>query len=67
MDEKLLKLYKEYASTEESFAILFTKKHLSQSKGHWVNIDDSERYEMSNDDFHFRHVKGGSSMNASII
>jgi hypothetical protein len=59
MDEKLLKLYREYANSEDGLAILFAKKHLSQTKGHWVNIDDSQRYEMSSDDSHFRYVIGG--------
>jgi hypothetical protein len=59
MDEKLLKKYREYANTEEAFAILFVKKHLAQAKGHWVDIYDCQRYEMSSDNFHFRFVVGG--------
>jgi len=47
MDDKLLKKYREYASTEEAFAVLFMKKHVSQAKGHWVDIVDYQRYEMS--------------------
>ena len=59
MDEKLLRKYRAYASSEDAFAILFTKKNLNQTKGHWVDIDDSRRYEMSSDNFHFRYVIGG--------
>lgn len=59
MDDNLLKKYREYANTEEAFAVLFVKKHLSQSKGHWVDIDDCQNYEMSSDNLHFRYVLGG--------
>lgn len=59
MDDKLLKKYREYANTEDSLAVLFTKKHLDQAKGHWIDIDDCRRYEMSSDDLHFRFVEGG--------
>jgi hypothetical protein len=59
MDDKLLKKYREYANTEEAFAVLFVKKHLAQAKGHWVDIDDCRRYEMSSDNLHFRFVVGG--------
>ena len=59
MDEKLLRKYRAYANSEEAFAILFAKKNLNQTKGHWVDIDESKRYEMSSDNFHFRYVIGG--------
>ncbi len=59
MDDKLLKKYLEYAKTEEAFAVLFVKKHLSQAEGHWVDIVDCRRYEMSLDNLHFRFVVGG--------
>ena len=59
MDEKLLKKYLEYANTDEAFAVLFVKKHLSQAKGHWVDIADCQRYETSSDNLHFRFVFGG--------
>jgi hypothetical protein len=59
MDDKLLKKYLKYANTEESFAVLFVKKHLAQAKGHWVDIVDCRRYEMSSDSLHFRFVIGG--------
>lgn len=59
MDERLLKRYREYASTEEAFAVLLVKKHLVQAKGHWVDVVDCRRYEMSPDNMHFRFVVGG--------
>lgn len=59
MDDKLLKKYLEYASTDEAFAVLFVKKNLAQAEGHWVDIDDCQRYEMSSDNLHFRFVVGG--------
>ena len=58
MDDKLLARYREYASTEEAFAVLFVKKHLVQATGHWVDIVDFRRYEMSPDNLHFRFVVG---------
>lgn len=58
MDNKLLKRYMEYASSEEAIAVLFVKKNLSQAVGHWIDIDDCKRYEMSLDDLHFRFVVG---------
>ncbi len=59
MNDKLLEKYLEYASTEEAFAVLFVKKHLAQAKGHWVDIVECRRYEMSSDNLHFRFVVGG--------
>ncbi|MFQ3247705.1 MAG: hypothetical protein ACI9SP_004364 [Arenicella sp.] len=59
MDERLLKLYRAHASSEEAIAILFVKKNLDQAKGCWVDITDYQRYEMSSDDLHFRYVIGG--------
>ncbi|MYN12770.1 hypothetical protein GSY71_06380 [Pusillimonas sp. TS35] len=59
MDERLLKRYREYASTEEAFAVLLVKKYLAQAKGHWVDVVDCRRYEMSPDNMHFRFVVGG--------
>ena len=59
MDERLLKRYREYASTEEAFAVLLVKKHLAQAKGHWVDVVNCRRYEMSPDNMHFRFVVGG--------
>ena len=59
MDEKLLRRYREYARTEEAFAVLLVKKNLAQSKGHWVDIVNCRRYDMSSDPMHFRFVIGG--------
>ncbi|MGD2118230.1 MAG: hypothetical protein PVG66_07720 [Chromatiales bacterium] len=59
MDDKLLQKYLEYASTDEAFAVLFVKKYLAQAKGHWIDIVDCRRYEMSSDNLHFRFVVGG--------
>ena len=59
MDDKLLKRYREYARTEEAFAVLFVKKHLIEAKGHWIDIVKCRRYEMSSDNLHFRFVIGG--------
>jgi len=59
MDDKLLEKYLQYANTEESFAVLFVKKHLAQAKGHWVDIVNYRRYEKSSDNLHFRFVVGG--------
>jgi hypothetical protein len=59
MDDRLLKRYREYASTEEAFAVLLVKKHLAQAKGHWVDVVNCRRYEMSRDNMHFRFVVGG--------
>ncbi|MEM5341463.1 hypothetical protein [Paraburkholderia azotifigens] len=58
MDHRLLKKYREYANTEEAFAVLFVKKHLTQANGHWVDVVDFQRYEMSSDSLHFRFVVG---------
>ena len=59
MNETLLKKYLKYANTDEAFAVLFAKKHLEKTKGHWVDIIDCLRYEMSSDNLHFRFVNGG--------
>lgn len=59
MDKALLRKYKEYAATEEAYAVLFVRKHLRKAQGHWIDITDSRKYEMSDDDLHFRYVHGG--------
>lgn len=59
MDDKLLERYLKYANSEEALAVLFVKKHIIKAKGHWVDIDDCRRYEMSTDKMHFRFVTGG--------
>src|SRR5690554_7703906 len=59
MNEKLLKKYLKYAGTDEAFAVLFAKKHIEDTRGHWVDVVDCRRYEMSSDNLHFRFVVGG--------
>lgn len=59
MDDRLLQRYREYASSEEAFAVLLVKKHLPRTKGYWVDIVNCRRYEMSADSMHFRFVVGG--------
>ncbi len=59
MNDKLIKKYLAYANTDEAFAVLFVKKYLPQLKGHWIDVADCERYEMSSDNLHFRFVVGG--------
>jgi len=59
MDDRLLKKYLKYSSTQEAFAVLFVKKYLPQAKGNWIDIVDYQYYEMSSDRLHFRFVVGG--------
>ncbi len=59
MNESLLKLYRQHANSEEAFAILFVKKNLLQSKGHWIDIISFQRYRTSTDNMHFKFVFGG--------
>jgi len=59
VDDRLLKKFFEYASTEEAFAILLVKRNIAQAKGHWVDVVDCRRYEMSSNPMHFRFVLGG--------
>ena len=59
MDDRLLKMYREYASSDEAFAVLFVKNHITQAKGHWVDIANCRRYELSSDNMHFKFVVGG--------
>ncbi|MER2509425.1 MAG: hypothetical protein ABTQ27_11790 [Amaricoccus sp.] len=59
MDDRLLQRYREYAASDEAFAVLLVKKHIGQAKGRWVDVVDYRRYEMSPDNMHFRFVVGG--------
>jgi hypothetical protein len=59
MDDRLLKRYRDYASTEEAFAVLLVKEHLAQAKDHWIDVVNCRRFEMSPDNMHFRFVVGG--------
>ncbi|MBR5914068.1 MAG: hypothetical protein IKZ58_06890 [Selenomonadaceae bacterium] len=42
MNENLIEKYKEYCNSEESYAVLFVKKHLKVAKGKWIDIIDFE-------------------------
>ena len=59
MDQNLLASYRKSEGTEEAFAVLFVKEHLSRAKGHWVDAVDFERYEMSPNNMHSRFMIGG--------
>lgn len=63
MNEKLLAMYLEHASTDDAMAILFVKKNMQQSGQKWVDIIDCDRYESYelNQDklLHFRSVEYG--------
>ena len=48
LSEAKLKEYLRYASTDEARAVLFAKKQLKESSGHWIDIIDSISYQ--NDD-----------------
>ena len=43
-DEKLRK-YLEYASTDEARAVLFVKKQLRKSAGHWIDVIECVSYQ----------------------
>jgi hypothetical protein len=58
--EELLKKYIKYASSDEALAVLFVKKELLKSKGHWVDIIDFEPYnDISFEDLEFKFVVCG--------
>ncbi len=59
MNEKLLAMYLEHASTDGAMAILFVKKNMQESAEKWVDIISCERYESSEDKLHFRFVEYG--------
>lgn len=59
MNDKLLGMYLEYASTDEAMAIVFVKKHMPESAQKWVDVIDCERYELSEDKLHFHFVEYG--------
>ena len=58
MDKNLLKIYKEYAATEESRAVIFIKEHMIESEGHWIDIESCWRYFNSRNVLEFKEVKG---------
>jgi len=43
--KKYLDYYLEYASTDKARAVLFAKKYLNKSSGHWIDIIDCESYQ----------------------
>lgn len=59
MNEKLLAMYLEHASTDAAMAILFVKKNTQQSGEKWVDIVGCERYGSSEDKLQFRFVEYG--------
>ena len=42
--EEKLRKYIEYASTDEARAVLFVKKQLRKSAGHWIDVIDFVSY-----------------------
>jgi len=58
MDNRLLEKYLQYANTEEAFAVLFVKKHLSQAKDHWIDIVYCQHHGASSRNLQFRVVMG---------
>lgn len=40
MNTNLIKKYLEYTNSDEAHAVLYAKKYLNASKGHWVDIYD---------------------------
>lgn len=58
--EELFRKYIEYASSEEALAVLFVKKELKKSAGHWVDILDFESYhDISYENLEFKLVQCG--------
>lgn len=56
--EELFRKYIEYASSEEALAVLFVKKELNESAGHWVDILEFESYnDISYENLEFKLVK----------
>ncbi len=58
MEDRLLRRYLEYASSEEAKAVLFVKNRIAQAKGHWVDVLNCRRSNKSEDPFHFKFVTG---------
>lgn len=58
--KELFRKYIEYASSDEALSVLFVKKELKNSKGHWIDIIDFESYyDISYDDLEFKSVVCG--------
>lgn len=57
LSEEKLKEYLKYASTDEARAVLFVKKQMKESAGHWVDIIDCDSYQSENpNDLEFKLV-----------
>jgi hypothetical protein len=55
--KELLEKYIEYASSVEALAVLFVKKELKESVGHWIDIIEFESYDnTSYKDLEFKFV-----------
>jgi hypothetical protein len=60
LTEEKLKKYLEYASTDEARAVLFVKKQLKKSAGHWIDVIDCVPYQSDNvNDLEFKLVVCG--------
>ncbi|WP_205747408.1 hypothetical protein [Desulfopila sp. IMCC35006] len=57
LSEEKLKEYLKYASTDEARAVLFVKKQIKESAGHWIDIIDCVSYQNDNpNDLEFKLV-----------
>ncbi|MEK8020962.1 MAG: hypothetical protein VSS75_029175 [Candidatus Parabeggiatoa sp.] len=45
LSKEKYKQYLDYASTDEARAVLFAKKHLKKSSGHWVDVIHCKAYQ----------------------
>lgn len=60
LSEEKLKEYLKYASTDEARAVLFVKKQLKESAGHWIDVIDFVSYQNHNpNDLEFKIVVCG--------
>ena len=57
MKDDLIEKYKEYANSEESYAVLFVKKYLKAAENKWIDIVDFEVGSHNNvEKFGFQYV-----------
>ncbi|CAG37870.1 hypothetical protein [Desulfotalea psychrophila] len=60
ISKELFRKYIEYASSDEALAVLFVKKELKKSAGHWIDIVDYESYhDICYEDLEFKSVVCG--------
>ncbi len=60
LSKEKLRKYLEYASTDEARAVLFVKKQLRKSAGHWIDVIDCVSYQNENpNDLEFKLVVCG--------